>query len=70
MAVQERGWRRTWSAWMTIFFDEDEVLDYLWYEEMRKEDEGPDKPQAGCFGILILLLTPASGLGCLLYSCL
>ena len=52
------------------FFDEDEVLDYLWYEEMRKEDEGPDKPQAGCFGILILLLTPASGLGCLLYSCL
>ena len=52
------------------FFDEDEVLDYVWYEEMRQEDEGPEKPSSGCFGVLVLLFAPVAGLGPFLYCCL
>ena len=52
------------------FFEEDEVLDYVWYEEMRQEDEGPEKPSSGCFGVLVLLFAPVAGLGPFLYCCL
>ena len=46
------------------FFDEDEVLDYLWYEEMRKEDEGDDGPgNQGCLSLLAFLLLPVAGAG-------
>lgn len=52
------------------FFDEDEVLDYVWYEEMRQEDEGPDKQPSGCFTLLFLFVPSASLLGSLLYTAL
>lgn len=52
------------------FFDEDEVLDYVWYEEMRREDEGPDKQPSGCFALLLLCVLPASLLGSLLGTAL
>lgn len=46
------------------FFDEDEVLDYLWYEEMRKEDEGDDGPgNQGCLSLLAFLLLPVASAG-------
>ncbi len=45
------------------FFDEDEVLDYIWYEKMRQEDEGPDPPSSGCFTLFLLLALPVSLLG-------
>ena len=49
------------------FFDEDEVLDYVWYEEMRKEDEGGGPDKGGCLALLGFLVLPVAGAGyCLL----
>ena len=46
------------------FFDEDEVLDYVWYEEMRKEDEGDDgSGKEGCLALFAFLLLPVAGAG-------
>jgi len=40
------------------FFDDDEVLDYILYEEMRKEEKNCNE-RAGCFSVFIIFLIPA-----------
>lgn len=39
-------------------FDDDPALDYILFEEMRKE-ESHQKGRGGCLGILVIFLIPA-----------
>lgn len=45
-------------------FDDDDALDYIIYEEARKETSKRGK---GCFGMIVLLILPLIGVGYLIF---
>lgn len=39
-------------------FDEDDALDYIIYEDCKKEDQKPEG-KSGCLGLVLLIIAPA-----------
>ena len=42
--------------------DDDEVLDFILYKEITKNDQKQKGGTGGCFGIVLLLLMPVAGM--------
>ena len=55
------------------FFDDDDALDYILYEEMTRQGQDNQNNQNksgnnGCLGVVVLLVLPALGIGCLILN--
>ena len=43
-------------------FDDDDVVDFMIYDECEKRDRGQKGGKGGCLGIFVLMLLPAASM--------